>query len=152
MNIREAKDQIKNAITAYLIKDEFCDYKISIEHQRPIFLLGAPGIGKTAIMEQIAQETGLNLISYSMAHQTRESAMGLPNIVTRNWWGEKQVAKFCRCSGRTVLSSWQCFATAVTQFSYRNGRTLPPQWQNDAPKEGIGASLAHSLAHKSILY
>ena len=66
MNIKEAKEQIKNAITAYLIKDEFGDYKISIEHQRPIFLLGAPGIGKTAIMEQIAQETGLNLISYSL--------------------------------------------------------------------------------------
>ena len=95
MNIREAKDQIKNAITAYLIKDEFGDYKISIEHQRPIFLLGAPGIGKTAIMEQIAQETGLNLISYSMAHQTRESAMGLPNIVTRNYVGkDEQVSEY----------------------------------------------------------
>ena len=95
MNIKEAKDQIKNAITAYLIKDEFGDYKISIEHQRPIFLLGAPGIGKTAIMEQIAQETGLNLISYSMAHQTRESAMGLPNIVTRNYIGkDEQVSEY----------------------------------------------------------
>ena len=95
MNIKEAKEQIKNAITAYLIKDEFGDYKISIEHQRPIFLLGAPGIGKTAIMEQIAQETGLNLISYSMAHQTRESAMGLPNIVTRNYIGkDEQVSEY----------------------------------------------------------
>ena len=95
MNIKEAKDQIKNAITAYLVKDEFGDYKISIEHQRPVFLLGAPGIGKTAIMEQIAQETGLNLISYSMAHQTRESAMGLPNIVTRNYVGkDEQVSEY----------------------------------------------------------
>ena len=55
MNIKEAKQQILNAIQAYLIKDEFGDYRISIEHQRPVFLLGAPGIGKTAIMEQIAQ-------------------------------------------------------------------------------------------------
>ena len=47
MNIKEAKDQIKNAITAYLIKDEFGDYKISIEHQRPIFLLGAPACCQT---------------------------------------------------------------------------------------------------------
>ena len=53
MNIKEAKQQILNAIQAYLIKDEFGDYRISIEHQRPVFLLGAPGIGKTAIMEQI---------------------------------------------------------------------------------------------------
>ena len=64
MNIKEAKQQILNAIQAYLIKDEFGDYRISIEHQRPVFLLGAPGIGKTAIMEQIAQETGVNLVTY----------------------------------------------------------------------------------------
>ena len=81
MNIKEAKQQILNAIQAYLIKDEFGDYRISIEHQRPVFLLGAPGIGKTAIMEQIAQETGVNLVTYSMSHHTRESALGLPVIV-----------------------------------------------------------------------
>lgn len=76
MNIKEAKQQILNAIQAYLIKDEFGDYRISIEHQRPVFLLGAPGIGKTAIMEQIAQETGVNLVTYSMSH-TQES---LPSV------------------------------------------------------------------------
>ena len=84
MNIKEAKKQILNAIQAYLIKDEFGDYRISIEHQRPVFLLGAPGIGKTAIMEQIAQETGVNLVTYSMSHHTRESALGLPVIELRN--------------------------------------------------------------------
>ena len=95
MNIKDAKQQIKNAIQAYLVKDEFGDYRISIEHQRPVFLLGAPGIGKTAIMEQIAQETGLNLVTYSMAHQTRETAMGLPTIVTRNYVGaDVQVSEY----------------------------------------------------------
>ncbi|MBR1739183.1 MAG: AAA family ATPase [Ruminococcus sp.] len=87
MTIKDAKQQIKNSIKAYLIKDEFGEYKISIEHQRPCFLLGPPGIGKTAIMDQIAQETGINLISYSMAHQTRETSMGLPVIVERNFIG-----------------------------------------------------------------
>ena len=38
--------------------------------QRPIFLLGAPGIGKTAVMEQIAQDMGIALVSYSMTHHT----------------------------------------------------------------------------------
>ena len=87
MTIKDAKQQILDSIRAYLIKDEFGEYKISIEHQRPCFLLGPPGSGKTAIMDQIAQETGVNLISYSMAHQTRESAMGLPVIVERNFVG-----------------------------------------------------------------
>lgn len=95
MTIKDAKQQILNAIKAYLIKDEFGEYRISIEHQRPVFLLGAPGIGKTAIMEQIAQETGINLVSYSMAHQTRETSMGLPVIVTRNFVGaDVQVSEY----------------------------------------------------------
>lgn len=95
MTIKDAKQQILNAIKSYLLKDEFGEYRISIEHQRPVFLLGAPGIGKTAIMEQISQEMGINLISYSMAHQTRESAMGLPVIVTRNYVGaDVQVSEY----------------------------------------------------------
>ena len=63
MNIEQAKEQIYNAITAYLSKDEFGSYRIPIERQRPIFLMGPPGIGKTAIMEQIAAEMGVALVS-----------------------------------------------------------------------------------------
>ena len=55
--------------------------------QRPIFLLGAPGIGKTAIMEQVAQELGIALVSYSMTHHTRQSALGLPFISHREYQG-----------------------------------------------------------------
>ena len=42
--------------------------------------MGPPGIGKTAIMEQIAAELGVGLVSYSMTHHTRQSALGLPFI------------------------------------------------------------------------
>lgn len=87
MNIKEAKQQIQNAISAYLMKDEFGEYRIPIEKQRPVFLIGPPGIGKTAIMEQIAQDTGISLVSYSMTHHTRESVLGLPQIVHRNYTG-----------------------------------------------------------------
>ena len=61
MNIKQAKDQIKIAMRAYFTKDQFGNYRIPIEKQRPIFLMGPPGIGKTAIMEQIAQELGVGL-------------------------------------------------------------------------------------------
>ena len=80
MNIKDAKEQIKNAIVAYFSKDEFGKYVIPIERQRPVFLIGAPGIGKTAIMEQIAQELNVGLVAYSMTHHTRQSALGLPFI------------------------------------------------------------------------
>ena len=86
MNIKEAKEQIKNAMTAYFSKDEF-GYEIPPEKQRPVFLMGPPGIGKTAIMEQVAAEMGVGLISYSMTHHTRQSALGLPFIVHKNYGG-----------------------------------------------------------------
>ncbi|MDR1905061.1 MAG: AAA family ATPase [Treponema sp.] len=87
MNIKEAKVQIKNAMTAYLSKDANGRYEIPIERQRPVFLVGAPGIGKTAIMEQLAGELNIGLVSYSMTHHTRQSALGLPLIVRKNFGG-----------------------------------------------------------------
>lgn len=89
MNIKEAKQEIKQAIQAYFTKNEYGEYVISTEKQRPIFLLGAPGIGKTAIMEQIAQELGVALVSYSMTHHTRQSALGLPFITEKEYDGQK---------------------------------------------------------------
>lgn len=91
MNIKEAKEQIKDAITAYFTKDSFGSYVIRTEQQRPIFLMGPPGVGKTAIMEQLASEIGVGLVSYSMTHHTRQSALGLPYIVTKNY-GDKEYA------------------------------------------------------------
>ena len=88
MNIKQAKEQIKNAMTAYFTKDQFGNYKIPIEKQRPIFLMGPPGIGKTAIMEQIATELGVGLVSYSMTHHTRQSALGLPFISHKTYDGK----------------------------------------------------------------
>ena len=89
MNIKQAKEQIKNAMTAYFEKDEFGEYLIPEEEQRPVFLIGAPGIGKTAIMQQIAQELGVGLVSYSMTHHTRQSALGLPYIEKKNYAGRE---------------------------------------------------------------
>jgi len=88
MNIKQAKEYIKNSVNLYLKKDEFGEYRVPVVRQRPIFLLGAPGIGKTAIMEQIAQEMGIALVAYSMTHHTRQSALGLPFITQRTYGGE----------------------------------------------------------------
>ncbi|MHA5219200.1 ATP-binding protein [Dysosmobacter sp. Phy] len=95
MNIQEAKEQIKNAMTAYFTKDEFGRYAVRPEKQRPVFLMGPPGIGKTAVMEQIAQELDVALVSYSMTHHTRQSALGLPFIEKKVFDGkEYQVSEY----------------------------------------------------------
>lgn len=85
MNIKQAKEHIKNSVKIYLKKDVYGDYRIPVVRQRPIFLLGSPGIGKTAIMEQVAQELGIALVSYSMTHHTRQSALGLPFIAHKRY-------------------------------------------------------------------
>ncbi len=88
MNIQEAKEQIKRSVSIYLMKDEWGRYRIPLSKQRPVFLYGAPGIGKTAIMEQIAQELDISLVAYSMTHHTRQSALGLPFIVHKDYQGQ----------------------------------------------------------------
>ena len=70
LNIQEAKNQVKYAVISYLSKDEFGEYKIQVERQRPIFLVGPPGVGKTEIMSQVAEEMDIALVSYSMTHHT----------------------------------------------------------------------------------
>lgn len=95
MNIKEAKDEIKNTMKSYFLKDTYGDYRIPIHKQRPVFMIGPPGIGKTAIMEQVAQEMGVGLVAYSMTHHTRQSALGLPYISKKNYGGkEYEVTEF----------------------------------------------------------
>lgn len=89
MNIKKAKEQIKNAMKAYFTKDERGNYLVPLHKQRPIFLMGPPGIGKTAIMEQVAGELGVGMLSYSMTHHTRQSALGLPYIAHKNYDGKE---------------------------------------------------------------
>ncbi|MBU5626674.1 AAA family ATPase [Oscillibacter sp. MSJ-2] len=90
MNIKEAKQEISNTLRAYLTRDELGGYLIPAIRQRPILLMGPPGIGKTQIMEQIAAETDVGLVSYTITHHTRQSAMGLPFIRQRTYGGQER--------------------------------------------------------------
>ena len=89
MNIKRAKDEIRNTIEAYLLKNEYGEYEIPVMAQRPIFLIGAPGIGKTQIMEQISRECKVGLVSYTITHHTRQSAIGLPFISKKEFDGRE---------------------------------------------------------------
>ena len=89
MDIKRAKQEIKDSIEAYLKKDADGEYMIPAIRQRPILLLGPPGIGKTQIMEQIAKECKIGLVSYTITHHTRQSAIGLPFIQEKMYGGKK---------------------------------------------------------------
>ena len=89
MNIKQAKQEIANTLKAYLTRDELGNYLIPAVRQRPVLLIGPPGIGKTQIMEQIAAEEGVGLVAYTITHHTRQSAIGLPFIEKRTYGGEE---------------------------------------------------------------
>ena len=115
MNIKEAKEEIQRAITSYLEKDEFGEYVISRVRQRPVLLIGDPGIGKTAIMEQISEELGIGLVSYSMTHHTRQSAIGLPKIEKKSYGGEEYMVSEYTMS-EIIASVYDCIEeTGLTE-------------------------------------
>ena len=95
MNIQQAMEQLRGAVVAYLSKDERGMYRIPYHMQRPIIMLGPPGVGKTAIVSQVAEELGVNYVSYSITHHTRQTALGLPYIVERTYGGRTyQVSEY----------------------------------------------------------
>ncbi len=89
MDIKKAKEEIKNTVRAYLMKDKTGEYVLPVIRQRPVLLIGAPGIGKTQIMEQITRELKIGLVAYTITHHTRQSAIGLPFIKEEEFNGEK---------------------------------------------------------------
>ena len=88
MDIKRAKQEIEHTIQAYLSKDEYGEYQIPAIRQRPVLLMGPPGIGKTQIMEQIAKDLRIGLVAYTITHHTRQSAVGLPFIKEKTYGGK----------------------------------------------------------------
>ena len=89
MNIKQAKQEIFNTLKAYLTRDALGNYLIPTVRQRPVLLMGPPGVGKTQIMEQIAAEAGVGLVAYTITHHTRQSAIGLPFIEKHVYGGQE---------------------------------------------------------------
>lgn len=89
MDIKQAKQELRQTIRAYTARTEDGLRRMPREKQRPVLLMGPPGIGKTAILSQLAQEEHIGLVCYTMTHHTRQSALGLPVIVDRTAAGRQ---------------------------------------------------------------
>ncbi len=152
MNIKEAKETIKYTLRAYFQKEENGYPLVPLRQQRPILLIGPPGIGKTAIMEQIAEECEAGLVAYTMTHHTRQSAMGLPKIVERTFDNvsvsvteytmSEIIASIYRCMERTgkkrgilFLDEINCVSETLAPVMLQllqdktfGNQKLPPDW------------------------
>lgn len=78
--IDEAKEEIKESVKVYFMKDSDGNYLIPQERQNPFYLVGAPGIGKTQMVREIAREIDCGFYATSLTHHTRNSILGLPVI------------------------------------------------------------------------
>ena len=78
--IKEAKEYIKKGVREYLYRDANGYYVMEEKNRQPLYLEGAPGIGKTEIVGQVCKELGIGFVSTSLAHLTRNSLIGLPVI------------------------------------------------------------------------
>ena len=84
-------------------------------------MIGPPGIGKTAIMEQVALECGINLVSYTITHHTRQSAIGLPFISHKNYGGREYAV--------TEYTMSEIIASVYDQISWMRSTVSPKLWR-----------------------
>lgn len=82
-SIQEAKETIKAGMKGYLQKNEDGSYCYKESARMPFYVEGKPGIGKTEIVRQVAEELGIGFVSFSITHHTRSTLLGLPVIVEK---------------------------------------------------------------------
>lgn len=63
-----------------ITSDELLDLLLNIAPIRPVFIWGAPGIGKSALVEEFAQEVGLPCVSLLGSQLAPEDIIGIPQI------------------------------------------------------------------------
>ena len=61
-------------------QSELLDILLNIAPVRPVFIWGAPGIGKSALVEQFANEIGLPCVSLLGSQLAPEDIIGIPQI------------------------------------------------------------------------
>ena len=61
-------------------QDELLEVLLQVAPVRPVFIWGAPGIGKSALVEKFADEVGLPCVSLLGSQLAPEDIIGIPQI------------------------------------------------------------------------
>ncbi len=68
-------------ITTKVTQEELYDVLLNVALIRPVFIWGAPGIGKSSIVEQFAAEMNLECVSLLGSQLAPEDIIGVPQII-----------------------------------------------------------------------
>ncbi len=76
-------------------QSELSDLLVNISPIRPVFIWGAPGIGKSALVEKFAEDVGLACVSLLGSQLAPEDIIGIPQIKgeTSQFMPPKMIAK-----------------------------------------------------------
>lgn len=75
------KDVIYMELSVSIDQNQLKELLLQVGLVRPVFIWGAPGIGKSAIVEQFAAELGLPCVCLTGSQLAPEDLIGVPQIV-----------------------------------------------------------------------
>lgn len=75
------KDVIYMELSVSIAQNQLKELLLQVGLVRPVFIWGAPGIGKSAIVEQFAAELGLPCVCLTGSQLAPEDLIGVPQIV-----------------------------------------------------------------------
>ena len=146
-SVNEAKKAVKTGIKGYLLKDKEGNYFMEEVNRLPFYLEGAPGIGKTQMVSQIAKELGIGFVSFSITHHSRNTVLGLPVIseVNRQRYTEYTMSEIIakvlekyengQKEGILLLDEFNCMSDTIMpvmlsflQTKNIGSHTLPEGW------------------------
>jgi len=61
-------------------QEELSEILLTVAPVRPVFIWGAPGIGKSALVEQFAMDVGMECVSLLGSQLAPEDIIGIPRI------------------------------------------------------------------------
>ena len=61
-------------------QEELSEVLLNVAPVRPVYIWGAPGIGKSALVEQFAEKVGLPCVSLLGSQLALEDIIGIPQV------------------------------------------------------------------------
>src|SRR5205814_2095112 len=85
-----------------LTQRQLPEYLLHVATVRPVMILGAPGIGKTALVQQFAEMVGLVCVSLLGSQLAPEDLIGVPQLLPNG------KSRFC------PPTTWRCWRMACS--------------------------------------